>query len=90
MNITELMDLCKKELMICMLCRLTSKGMLALHIMTKEEWVVETTKEEEEEEHLVEAKDHSLVLDVINRDTCHESVLKVTSHVFFVNLMRML
>ena len=36
-----------------MICKLTSKGMLVLHITTKEEWVVETIEEEEEEEHLV-------------------------------------
>ena len=49
-NIAELMDLCKKGLRICMLCKLTNKAMLALHITTKVKRVVETTEEEEEEE----------------------------------------
>ena len=47
-------------------------------------------EEEEEEEYLAEAKDHSLVLDVINRDTCHKIVLEIIPHAFFVNLMSML
>ena len=89
-NIAELTNLCKKGLRICMLCRLTSKAMLVLCITTKEEWVMETTEEEEEEEYPAKAKDHSLVLDVINRETYHKIVLEIMPHAFFVNLMSML
>ena len=50
MNIAKLTDSCTKELRICMLCKLTNKAMLKIHITTKVEWVVETTEKEEEEE----------------------------------------
>ena len=69
MIIAKLMNSCRKEPKTCMLCRLTSKAMLALHSITKVEWVVETIEVEEEEEQLVEAKDQSLAIDVTNMDT---------------------
>jgi hypothetical protein len=54
---TELMNSCSKKPKICMRCKLTNREMLALHSMTKAEWVVEILEVEEEEEQLEEAKD---------------------------------
>ena len=52
------MNSCKKEPKIYMQCRVTSNAMLALHSMTKAEWVVEILEvEEEEEKQLAEAND---------------------------------
>ena len=64
--------------------------MLALPSMTKEEWVVETIEEDEEEEKLAEAKDHSLAIDVTNKDTMQGSVINLSQHVLIVNLMNTL
>ena len=80
MIIAELMNSCRKEPKICMLCRLTNRVMLALRSMTKAEWVMETIEVEEEEEQLAEAKDQSLAIDVTNKDTMQEIVTSLSQH----------
>ena len=73
----KLMNSCRREPKTCMLCRLTSKAMLALHSLTKVEWVVETI-EVEEEERLEEAKDQSLAIDVNSMDTTQGIVIDLS------------
>ena len=90
MNTAELIDLCKKELRICMLCKLTNEAMLELRSTTKVEWVVETIEVEEEEQQLAEAKDRSLATDVASKDTMQEIVTNLSQYVLIVNPMNTL
>ena len=64
--------------------------MLALHSMTKVEWVMETIEVKEEEEQLAEAMDQYLAIDVTNNDTMQGIVIDLSQHVLIVNLMNAL
>ena len=86
----ELMNSCRREPKTCMLSKLTSKAMLALCSMTKEEWVVETIQVTEEEDQLVEAKDQSLAIDVTSKDTMQDIVTNLSQYVLTVNPMNTL
>lgn len=90
MIIAELTNSCRKELKICMQCRLTSRAMLELCITTKIEWVMEILEVKEEEEKLVEAKDQSLATNVTNKDTMQEIVTNLSQYVLIVNPMNTL
>ena len=57
-----------------MQCKVTSRIILALHSMIKEEWVTEALKVEEGVEDLEEVVNKLFSTTVDNRDTMHETV----------------
>ena len=75
---------------MCMQCRVTSRIILALHSMTREDRVVEILEAEEEVEDLVEVADKLLATTTNNRDTMHETVPTPPLPVSTASLMIML
>ena len=59
---------------MCMQCRVTSRIILALHSMTREEQIVEILEAEEEVEDLVEVMDNLYATTADNKATMRETV----------------
>lgn len=89
-TIAELMNLCQKELKMCMRCRVINRTTQVIHSRTREEKVKEVLESMDEVEDSVEVTDILSSTIVEKIDTTHETVPTLPQPISIAILMTML